>query len=508
MSEQNNDRLCPKCSAHNEQIAEFCSSCGSSLGEKKTKDVIPGWYTAMHKPTVFSAITMAISVLLIFLLLSPFINVRTRHGDNYYNTSFSPLQIVEYSVKSFIPYTDKQILASDEYKEFKSISKEISKIKQYNDLTRKDKNLLEDYNKSTIALAFVKNEEIPKANLVAAAIFTIVYAVVAVTAFISSAVALIISFFKPDSANNYIRVASRRLAFLASVIPVYIMIIAQTSRFSREIVPEGYGSGGVAPAWGLILTLLLLLTVPVYIGIRCYAKITGFTGAPIKFKDKKQVVSIIFAVAALLVAFMPCISLSCATPSSPGKTEFGTAYVSPTEIYEFTHEDYRYYRTSLTTSKNEIISAAEDIADNSAVINLQTDVFHNVIYSVGDLSVLYICNAVALIGFMIFAASNLRNLVDLHMYGKRAEHMKRTRVFMILFASVYLCMSIALTVMANLALTIILSRHMLFLVGAGPVLALIFSIISIVAENKKSPKAETYEFDNPDISSAPYVING
>ena len=141
MSEQNNDRLCPKCSAHNEQIAEFCSSCGSSLGEKKTKDVIPGWYTAMHKPTVFSAITMAISVLLIFLLLSPFINVRTRHGDNYYNTSFSPLQIVEYSVKSFIPYTDKQILASDEYKEFKSISKEISNIKQYNNLTRKDKNL-------------------------------------------------------------------------------------------------------------------------------------------------------------------------------------------------------------------------------------------------------------------------------------------------------------------------------------------------------------------------------
>ncbi len=514
MSEYTRGCYCPICGREIDTDEKICHACGASLNggdfsASNTEKKSGNWYQAAHKPSVFSIITAAISLLLIIFAFCPFISVKTNYGEkSSFATSFSPVEMIKYTAKSFTPYgSDKALAKSKEYKDFEKAYQKASSISFTKKLSNSDKEKLEDFIKSAIMLDLVGPENNIKVNLVAAAAASLTYIALALMAFVASIIAIIKSLLFDSDVERYTRYASRKLGSLALSMPIFILILAQASKFSHGSYSLGFGTAGVGVAWGLIAALVPILIISLYAAAKCYSKMQCLNETHAKSNAKTRLVIMALLIASVVAVFLPTISVSCASPKTKRKTVKETEYVSISDIYEISSVDSDYY-SEIINSDESLIYAAEQVSKGKGEAGAGALLLHSVIFSEGNLSALYVFITIFAVNFMLLALTLLRRYVTAFLNGGAVINPERHLKFTILFAVFFLASSLGLSMFANTWISVDASYYLLFNLGIGPILALVFSFCAHITLRLRQEKDVTAEkFDNPDVSSAPYVIN-
>lgn len=513
MSEYRNGSDYSEYASTAEEVSDEKQASGEKPADKMENT--SNWYCSMHKPAIFSLITAAISLFLLVFSFLPFINVRTTHGEeNYYTTSFSPTEIVGYSFKIFVSYDSaKELKRSDEYKSFNKAYGKAEDISTTRKLSDTNKEKLQDFAKAAIALELVSSGENIKLNLIAASIMTIAYMGFLLAAFGMSIAAFIKAMMKYPGAEDFIRFAKKTLVMIALLFPIYLLVLAEASRFT--LVPawnftEGalcFGDGGVSLAAGPWLSFIPLALIAVYAGYACYLKMAETSVAFSKSKDKYRIISLLILIAALISIFLPAMSVSAAYPKSKKTVEKGTEYVSLTDIYEFSGIDSDFYFANGPYYDDEIEAAAELIAKDEANVGAGAEILHGLIHSFDNMSILYVLTNAFAILFILFLALIIKKCLGNLIAGEKTLGAGKLYVLAAISAALYLIMLATLALMANAMLSIEASRYVTLSIGVGPILAPILLAASFVFLGLRPPKEKESKFDNPDVSLAPYVIN-
>lgn len=521
MSKTNHNRICRRCGETNAADARVCTSCGEPLVPDARAKVplspvvanaasadAPGWYRALHRPAVYNGIISLICAALLLLLFAPFISVssRTPAGGSY-SASFSPAEILEYAISSASSHDEISITKTSEYKEYRRLASRASGALSQSALSSSRAELLGDYSKSYIEVGLMRLGYGPSVYLVLSALLTAAYAFIAFIAFIASFAGFISALrARSKKAGRGVR-ASRSIVLIAASSPIYLLLMAEACRFSFDVAPLGFGVGGTGAAWGLIVSAALLSLVPIYALVRCYASLTGFVGFKASAKSKLRLVAVLLLLLSVLAVFMPAISVGFAVGYGKSAKEASLS-VGIEDMYYLSYNDRLYY-TSLYSASSEanLVSTAEAVTRAKAKTDgIGAQVLHGVLNTYTDLTVLYVGAAVLAVFFMIFAIALIRKLLGGLMNGTRPEGEKKCIAWMIVGASLYFAMCVAISVTANAFLFGATSRYILFGVGIGPTLALGLSIAASAILNLRCADRIEGGFDNPDTSSAPYVI--
>ena len=71
---------------------------------------------------------------------------------------------------------------------------------------------------------------------------------------------------------------------------------------------------------------------------------------------------------------------------------------------------------------------------------------------------------------------------------------------------IYLVLAILVSMVCNNNIGDEMSHYVMISLGRGPILATIFTTVAIAAMSIRGKKITSREYDNPDVSYAPYVI--
>lgn len=521
MSETNYNRTCPGCEEINAADSEVCPDGGEvTASGKRVREPLapvvanaastdaPRWYRALHRPAVYNGIISFICIALIILLFSPFISVKsaTPAGGSY-QASFSPAEMVEYMFSSASSYDGISITKTPEYKEYRRLSSKASGALSQASVSASRAELLGDFSKSHIKVGLMMVGYGPSVHLVLAALLGAVYAIILLIALISSLIAFISALrTRPDTAGRGAR-ASKMLVLLTAALPIYLLIMAQACRFSFDVAPLGFGIRGVGAAWGLIVAVSLFSLVPVYALIRCYASLTGFVGFKISAKNKLRLVAILLLALSVVAIFLPALSVGFTVGYGKNAKEAAIP-VGVEDMHYLTYNDRLYYTSAYSAlSETNLMSTAQAVTKAKAKTDgVGAQVLHGVLNTYTDLTVLYVGATVFAAFFLIMVLAFITKLLGLLMGGSRLESAKKYLAWMIVAASLYFGMCTAISVTANALLFGTTSRYILFSVGIGPTLALILAIGAAVILNLRCIDKVEGGFDNPDTSSAPYII--
>lgn len=522
MSQINKIFACPGCGEVNDPEAKFCAACGASLsiGKRHSEPLAPvvadaasadapAWYRFLHKGAVYNGIVMFICLALILLVFAPFISVQTRTpAGGEYSTLFSPAELVHYALKSTASYDDAAILSTPEYRAHVKLSAKAASILSSARISAAREELLMKYNKSAIEVGLMRWNNSPSPALVAAALMTAAYVIIAFIGFITSLIAFILALSGRADASGRARRASRLLTFIAMCSPVYALVLVWACRFPYELVP-GFGNVGAGLAWGLILAIILLSTVPIYSLVRCYASLTGFVGFKVATKNKMRMVAVLLLVLVVVAVFLPTFSVGFAMGAGRNAKE-ATQYVGIGEVRYLTYYDRAYY-TSMYSANSELnlkVAAETAVKGKAGSDGIGTAVLHGVLNTYTDLSVLYMGAAVLATVLLFIVLSFIGKLARVIINGGRFDGVSKYIAPTIVMASLYLAMCIAISITANVLIGRAISRYILFGVGIGPLLALCSAIAAAIVLNLRCAARVEGGFDNPDTSKAPYVIGG
>ncbi len=520
MSENKKSSRCKKCGGQNSGGALFCHACGSKIEPAATKaaapveaeneyEAAPRWYRRLHRPAVFSALSALLSLLLIFFAFTPFISVGTKRGEEVFYTSFTPIEVVRYAVEWYEEYDEAALHRTSEYKAYNRLLGKVSAIGPSAKLTDSRKEMLADFTKSAIEVEMLATGTTLKGNHIAAALFTVLYLGVAAFALLFSLFTMVKCAFGAKSVHKSTHRAAYMLGALASFFPIYSVVLAQACRFSQGFGVAGYGNGGVLPARGLIWSAVLLLSVPVYLFVRYRARVTRFLHLVGTHGDRMRLIAFVLLVAAVLaVLLLPAASVSFTAPAS-GKTAAKEVvdYISPLELYEFSSEDRNYFISENVYVEGYITDLAKEVTESERADGEGVLAFHGVIGIANGMTILYVVIVSLVSAFSVFAILTLRKLAGALALGRSAEKRKRCTVPMLLFGGAYLATSFFIMVVGHFSLPAALSPYIDFGIGIGPIVALFLAVAAIVALRLPPRRRRVCQFDNPDTSSAPYVLN-
>ena len=443
------------------------------------------------KRILVRVIALAVSLILLAFVFTPFVSYKIEMGGGAtYNVSFSPKDSVElamnYGSLFLSKLTNKPVEGLGEALTF-------------------DENSAKQ---SFMSMAMLRLTGL-RITVIVAAIATVIYvllcalaALLAIKALISELVMRKKGIFK---LKRY--AADGLICMIACFLPVMFFCFMQAFDFGTTILSE-YGCKGLGTsmAWGAILTVAVSLLGGIFVCASSFFKLTEDEEKPLTKLRITRMVCCVLMILMVVSIFLPCNTISIWHEN--GDTD--TYFVDVMDIKEMPVSDLKAYRATAIHYGTAIV----DNLEKGQVGNMQTDdvgetLFHTVMICRIDPRIIYGAVIAVTIITLLFVGSLLWSTIR-HCFFEIPKFggMKAIKLFTTMAIAAYLIMMIVLNVAVMLCLRLDLSYTVGFSIGIGAVLAPVFMVAILIIRQKSVKKVITrnVEYDNADVSYAPYVL--
>ena len=537
MAQNNEACFCPKCGERNDGVTDFCYVCGTFLTDKKgvyvssdgggigepvstapaavgvkkrTADRDPSRNKAVvssvenKASATFAAkrhafVTFVLAAALLLLLFAPAVSVGTEYdgGVDCYVT-YTPIEFLKLGATSFgiIEVSD------EEYENYRKLEKSIGKV--YNTVSMQT--LLGEYTKSAVNIHFAGRGGTNKLNFVVALALIIVYASAAILSVLSSLATLITLSASRDTALHAKKLVKtrRKITFLLAIIPLCVVTLLQAAHLNHEGNARNFGNLGVKAEFGSVLAMIIFAAVFGQICYFCFKRASVNKNE--RFESLKRGVALAAVMVMVFSMFLPCLSVKMAVPANYGDAKTETFNVSPSDVYEFSYNDVSFYdKLGNSLGEDGLIQKIYDAVKKKGDDGAGLTAFYVSAFSHSDPSPMFAASGSVRMLLMLLSAIILAGISGQIFEKKRIKRQKLLMFASVCSALLYFISNIVISAVCYDNISFEVSRHLKFSVGIGSVLALISIITAVVALYIPNPQRIEVEYDNPDVSYAPYV---
>lgn len=218
-------------------------------------------------------------------------------------------------------------------------------------------------------------------------------------------------------------------------------------------------------------------------------------------------VALAFAVTVVFSMFLPCISVKMASPTISGEVKKDTYSVSPTDVYEFSSADISYYKKMVKSHTEsgvieEVKGYVRSTNDGDGVLKI----FYLAAFWDKDASSVLSIIGNSQILLMALAAIIIGAINNSIFEQKKMKRQKLVMFILVCTSLVYLISNIVMALVCRNNVTYAMSPYINFTVGASSIISLICVIGIVAAFYIRNPQEKKIEYDDPDVSYAPYVV--
>ena len=551
MSQNNDIRFCSKCGAKNDKMAKFCFECGAQFSGGETQDAAVDsvnasleneadesmshelqsdgadlYDPAAEEPTeekpkkvvrkigdganrVRAFISMIALIAFVFLFFAPVATVRKVdvNRDGYADSiDYSPFDAID-TLEGVFSNIDKRGESNKVDYQYDSngyantgngdfaYSTEGSVINM---------NSGAGFNRGTLP---GDGTAMPNLSFWFAAVVVCIFAVTIVVGLIASAVALVDGKYDDEKARKRLRISRSVIMFLLSIVPIVILSLMHTCHSNYMGTKAGIYNVGVKMAYGGVIMLLICILAFLQITITYISRIVGTK----KVKERYTVITRATAFVAVIIAafaiFLPCISARFAISKSKG-ADVKTYGISAAEIHELTDSewDFYYVQGDLISDEQFIHMVSGISSKNKRNSYLADTLLHITMFISRDSKNMYTLMSMVQFVLMIMISVLIRGMFKSIFERKTFEHQGVFLVLTTLLSVIYLILTIVISAVSYSGMSYQMALRASFSIGASPIVMSVCMIITIIALNIREPEVKSIEYDNPDVSVAPYVI--
>ncbi len=557
MSEKTNNKTCPICGAELLNDARFCSLCGaktedvseqveatqaasdrleaeqaknSQSSEKaeatdglslkgksensKTKtgtvqvkldhfELTDDVKVEKLRPNIFEYISKFLSnrlagcvaVFLTAVILTGLWFVPFAHSKNdSYNIKFSCAKVLELTVRSFFFMDDSELAETWIYED---IAKATSEKKIF---------------EKTFAMTLMRHDSPIRLSILLTGVLSLAYFVLCILLLVFSTIDFIIGLIALGKKDFKLNVRSGNLLFsICCIVPLLTFSFLRMCQFGTDNFFAQYSTGGVGLSVGGIFVIFISFLCG---GIVCLQKAYSLKKPAERFYTRTKIKNIVCGAIALLFiisVFLPCINIDIYNERT-GEIE-QTVSVSPDQLHEISDGEMRYYSKTSSSSFAAIIADMVEQVDDGDIDKgkIGAKMLYPIIFGCGrlDIRVLFVFIIFVTLMTLVFGGLLLRSIL-LNIFFNKSNDSSITAYKVLTFMStvLYTLLFWILSLITASSFNGQLSAFMDASVGAGPILMLICIIALLVfPRNPKEYKYVDRDYDNADVSYAPYVVD-
>lgn len=442
------------------------------------------------KRILVRAIVLALSLILLVFVFTPFASYKIEVGGDRYDVSFSPKDSVSITVNYgliFLSRLNRQPVPG--------LDEEL----------RLDESSAKH---SFMTTAMIRQTGL-RTTVIIAAIMSVIYTLLCLISALLALKGLIseLTMRKKGIYRHKRYAADGLICMIACLMPAIIFCFLQAFDFGITILSE-YGCRGLGTsmAWGAILAVMVSILGSAFVCAASFIKLIENEEKPFTKLRITRMVCCALMILLVVSIFLPCNTISIWHAN--GETD--NYFVDVMDIKELPVSDLKAYRATALHYGTAII----DDLDKGQVGNIQTDdtgetLFHTVMICRIDPRIIYravitvTMITLLFVGFLLF--STIR-----HCFFEipKFRGMKALKVFATIAIAIYLIMMIVLNIVVMLCLRLDLSYAVGFSIGIGAIIAPVIMVALLIIRQKSVKKVinRNTDYDNADVSYAPYVL--
>jgi hypothetical protein len=442
------------------------------------------------KRILVRAVVLALSLILLSFVFTPFASYKIEVGGARYDVSFSPKDSVSITANYGLILLSKLTRQPIE-----GLGEEL-KLDQ------------DSAKQSFMSVAMIRQTGL-RVTVILAAITTVIYALLCIISALLALKALISELMmrKKGIFRHKRYAADGMICMIACLMPVILFCFLQAFDFGITPLSE-YGCRGLGTkmAWGAILTVVVSLLGSAFVCAASFIKLIENEEKPFTRIRITRMVCCALMILLVVSIFLPCSTISIWHAN--GETD--TYHVDVTDIKEMTVGDLKNYRLVARQYGANVI----DNLKAGEVGSIQTDdigetLFHTVMLCRINPKVIYVAVIIITMITLVFIGLLLWSTLR-HCFFEipKFKGMKALKVFTTMSIAVYLIMMIVLNVVVQFCLLLDLSYMVGFSIGLGTIIAPVIMVALLIIRQKSVKKVinRNTDYDNADVSYAPYVL--
>ena len=446
-------------------------------------------------------LVLVISLLLLALVFAPFarytLEFQTEgEGKETYEIPFTAVDSVELAIRSFAFLSDEALVQTKLYNE--TLLAQNEGALSHEELIRQN-----------MMLTAMRQSTSVRVTVVAAALLAVVYAVlctVLVGLAIHALIAELIMRKKKLSIHKK-SAAESMLCMIACLLPAEIFCLLQALDLGMySAFAPSYKGLGVEISWGAIAVVILATLGSIFSCAVNFLETTKNDERRITKSRLRNMVCCVLMIVLIVAMLLPCVTVNVWNESEVTKV----MHLDTFDITEMPTNDIKYYRERFREYNEKIVDGMS-LSEIEGVFADDTGetLFHTVLIGRKDARALYgtiiAVTAITLIcvGLLLFA------FIRRCFFGKLGLGGIHTwKVFASISVAVYFITMLILTSTAQGCLQGKLYYIIEFKLSMGVVLGLICMAVAVMLRLKDEKKKAKIQYENPDVSYAPYKLDG
>ncbi len=436
-------------------------------------------------------VVLVLSLAMLAFVFTPFVSYKVEVGEGVrYDVSFSPKDSVELAANYALIF-----ISNLQHQPIPGLSEPLN----LDQAAAKQ---------SFMSVAMIRQTGL-RVTVIVAAITTVIYALLCVISALLALKALISELItrKKGISRRKRHAADGMICMIACLMPLMIFCFLQAFDFGMTILSEfGCRGLGTKMAWGAILTTAVAILGSIVVCAASFFKLTEDEEKPFTKLRITRMVCCVLMILLVVSIFLPCSTVSIWHEN--GETD--TYFVDITDIKEMPVSDLKNYRTVARQYGATVI----DNLESGQVGSIQTDdvgktLFHTVMICRIDPRIIYGAVIAVTMITLLFVGFLLWSTVR-HCFFETPKFgsMKALKVFSTMSIAAYLVMVIVMNIVIQFCLLLDLSYMLGFSIGIGTIIAAVIMVAILIIRQKSVKKVvnRNTDYDNADVSYAPYVL--
>ena len=402
-----------------------------------------------------------------------------------------------------------QLKSTAEYIEYSDLKLNVDGFSNAGTIGSYQRSVLQKFAKAAITVNLMSNSTTPKANLVAVALVSLLYAVLAAIALLlSGASAGLYVLSGGEYGEGIAKYAKSLVSFTVIMLPCYLLLMLHAAHFSYGSEVSNFADRGVSLSFfGIVLLIASAISI-VGMCAMCFTYLLKKESNQSNYALMRNILALGCLVIAMFSIFLPVLSVQVAAEHS-GEIVEETFYLSAKEIYEISDVDMDRMNVAIKAFPKTSFEAFIQKAALSpgSVTAAARSIFYYVAfrYSYGTEIFCVIMGITYLLGAYIFALFILRMISHI-LHKKEIKHKRFLMFTSVFFSALNLAFAFAMSGICNAYIPDSTARILVLSVSAGPIVSLVATLAAVASLLIRDKQKQKREFDNPDVSYDPYVI--
>ena len=447
-------------------------------------------------------------ILLLLALFSPLAYSNVTADDGYeYTLEVTTFDNINFAFCSLFAYSEQSLAEMDAFENAAELStNSLREQFKYSDKSN-------DSFKKLFTLTLMNRRAPVRITILVNGLVSVIYIILCLILFVNALRDLFFEMLsklgKTAPMQNISEKTEHFLRFLLLALPFFFFSNIAACNLGYTNIFLGIKTLSSGISFGFILSVILLLLANAFI---VWRHVVNFENGPIAFAKRirvKDIICLACGVVFIMSAFLPCVSMSIARIDGRRMSK-EAEFVSFADLFEISSHDIHYYKEE--SSEFAISLMDKILADAPSSFDQENELFYYCLCkrSSNSAKILFLAiTLVNLISLIIFAGL-FSGITDRLLNSTQIKKMKFKKILLTLVSCVQFVLCWLLTM---LSMTLGSSwqidgsvYNIVFDIGLAPVLSLICCVVLLFVLEEKKQKEIDASYDNPDVSSTPYIF--